>query len=145
MAAPDVNLDSMPTGGVMAVLMAWDDTNNEFRAVELDSGRLNINATVATGDAPSTGAITSVGDATSSTTILAANSSRKGATIYNDSDAILYLALANVTASTSTYTVQVPAKAFFELPLSDGGPYTGIIVGIWASDAGGSARVTELT
>jgi hypothetical protein len=109
--------------------MKWNDDESEFRFEEAVAG---------------TGTITSVGDATSSTTILAANSSRKGAVIYNDSTAILYLALSNTTASTTVYTVQVPADGYYELPAMQS-VYTGVIVGIWASDAGGSARVTELT
>lgn len=94
---------------------------------------------------PTTGAITSVNDAAVDTTILASNANRKGATIFNDSTSILYLALANVTASTTVYSVQVPAGGYYELPVNQGGVYTGIIKGIWSADASGAARVTELT
>lgn len=96
------------------------------------------------GDPPATGTISSVGDATSSTTILAANADRKGALIYNDSAATLYLALSDTTASTTNFSVKLITGALYELPHS-GGCYTGKIVGIWASDAGGAARVTEFS
>ncbi len=95
---------------------------------------------------PGTGTITSVGDAAASTTILAANPMRQQAMFYNDSTAVLYLALADTTVTTSNYTVQVPASGgFYELPQGPHGQvYTGIVKGIWASDAGGSVRVTEI-
>lgn len=89
-----------------------------------------------------TGTKTSVAGSASSVTILASNTSRKGALIYNDSTALLYLDLSGGTASTSSYSVQVPSQGFFEAP----GPavYTGAITGIWAS-ATGNARVTEFS
>lgn len=147
MAEPaDGNIATTPAASVGAILMAWDDTAGEFRPVFRDtSGNLKTTASVSTGDAPSTGAITSVNDTNVDTAILAANTNRKGATIFNDSTALLYLALANVTASSTVYTVQIPAGGYYELPMCDGGVYTGVIKGIWASDASGAARVTELT
>ena len=82
----------------------------------------------------------SVADTASSTTLLASNSSRLGATIYNDSTVTLYLKL-GATASTTSFTVAMAASAYYEVPFG----YTGVIDGIWASDASGSARITELT
>jgi hypothetical protein len=87
-----------------------------------------------------TGTQSSVSGAASDTTILAANTSRRGATVYNDSTAILYILLANATSSATVFTVKVAAGGYYEAPYG----YTGIIKGIWAS-ATGSARVTELT
>jgi hypothetical protein len=93
--------------------------------------------------APSaTGTITSVTAAAADTTLLAANTNRLGATFYNDSTAVLYLAL-TTTASTTAYTVQVPAGGYYELP-NDGCGYVGAVHGIWSA-ANGAARVTELT
>lgn len=88
----------------------------------------------------STATQTSVAGATSSTSLLAANAARLGATVYNDSTAILYLLLGSGTASTSAYSVQLGAGAYYEVPFG----YTGAIKGLWAS-ATGNARVTELT
>jgi len=144
MAAPDPNVGT-PAGSVMAVLFAWSEADGEFRAVTSVGGKLDTTASVATGDAPATGTITSVNDTNTDTTILASNVARKGATVFNDSTVVLYLALANVTSSSTVHSVQVPAGGYFELPLCDGGVYTGAIKGIWASDASGAARITEFT
>ena len=82
--------------------------------------------------------LASVTAATTSTTILAASSSTHNAVVYNDSTAVLYLAFA-ATASTTAYTVQVPAGGYFEMPKP---AYQGIITGIWSA-ANGAARVTS--
>jgi len=87
-----------------------------------------------------TGTQTSVAASASDVTILAANENRKGAAIYNDSSAVLYLLLASGTSSTTNHTVQVAGGWLYEVPFG----YTGVIKGIWAS-ATGSARVTEFT
>lgn len=88
-----------------------------------------------------TSTLSNVSGSASNVTLLASNGSRKGAMIYNDSSALLYVKF-GTTASTTSFTVLMQAGAFFELP----GPtiYTGIIDGIWAS-ATGAARVTEIT
>lgn len=83
---------------------------------------------------------TNVNDTASSTTLLAANTARKGATIWNDSTAILYLKL-GATASTTSFTVKLNQDDYYEVPFG----YTGIIDGIWASDASGAARIVEFT
>lgn len=88
------------------------------------------------------GTITSVISSITSVTILASNASRKGMTVYNDSTAILYLALTSGAASTTAYTIQMAANSYYEIPFEQ--MYTGTITGIWAS-ANGNARVTELT
>lgn len=82
----------------------------------------------------------SVGSATSSTTILALNANRKGATIFNDSTAILYLDLSGGTASSTSYSVQIAAGGYYEVPFG----WSGLITGIWAS-VNGNARVTEFS
>lgn len=91
-----------------------------------------------------TGTTSQVASSGSAVTVLAANALRKGATIVNDSTAILYLILSSTTPTTSVYTVALAAKgtvgAYYEVPYG----YTGIIKGIWAS-ANGNAVVTELT
>lgn len=89
-----------------------------------------------------TGTLSNVADTATSTLILAANTARKGAFVYNDSTVDLYLKL-GATASATSFTVKLGPQDFFELPPAP--VYTGIIDGIWASDASGSARITELT
>ncbi len=93
----------------------------------------------------STGTPANVASSNTSVTVLAANANRLGATVTNDSTAILYLLLATSAASTSNYTVQLAGSttggvAYYEVPFN----YTGQLTGIWAS-ANGNARVTELT
>ena len=84
-----------------------------------------------------------VADSASSVTILASNANRLGATITNDSSAVLYLAYGTGPATTTDYSVTLqPSGSTLVVP----GGFTGIIVGIWASDPGdGGARVTEFT
>lgn len=77
---------------------------------------------------------------TTNTTILAANTARIGATIYNESTAILFLLLGSAVESATVYSLQVPANGYFEVPFD----YTGIIKGHWSA-ANGSARITEFS
>lgn len=86
-----------------------------------------------------TSALTSVASAASSTSLLAANTARRGAMIFNESTAILYVALA-ASASVTAYTYQIPAGGYWEVPAL----YTGAVFGIWAA-ANGSARITQIT
>lgn len=89
----------------------------------------------------SSSTLTSVNGSNSSVQLLASNSSRSGAYFYNDSTAIMYLALTSSAATTSAYTVQVASQGYYELP-SEGSIYTGIITAIWASTTG-SVKITE--
>lgn len=99
-----------------------------------------VTGDIEVGDAvAATATLSNVSSSASNVTLLAANAARKGATIFNDSSAILYVKF-GTTASTSSYTVQMAAGGYFEVPFG----YTGRIDGIWAS-ANGNARVTELT
>lgn len=91
--------------------------------------------------AVSTGTTTSVASTTGAQTILAANTARYGATVYNDDANALYLLLGTGTVSATVYTVQIPSLGYYEVPYG----FTGILTGLWAADGAGSARVTELT
>lgn len=89
----------------------------------------------------STATTSQVSDAASSTQLLAANTSRIGATVYNDSAAILYVKC-GTTASTTDYTAQLPPGGYWESPFG----YTGRIDGLWEFDSNsGAARITEYT
>lgn len=92
---------------------------------------------------PSTGTQTNVDDTDTITTILAANTARKGATIVNDSTATLYILCATGTVSATSFTYRLSPGSTLELPILKGGVYTGIIRGIWTADASGTARITE--
>jgi hypothetical protein len=87
----------------------------------------------------STSTLTNVAGSASSVTLLALNTSRRGATIVNDSAALLYVKL-GTTASATSYTVRMTPNAYYEVPFG----YTGRIDGIWGA-ATGNARITELT
>jgi hypothetical protein len=82
----------------------------------------------------------SVSGAAVDTLLLASNANRLGATFFNESSAILYLALGTTAASLTNYTVQMVTGAYYEVPFA----YTGEIRGIWAS-ATGAVRVGEIT
>lgn len=73
-------------------------------------------------------------------TILAANPNRLMAMVYNDSAATVYLKF-GATASTTSYTTEVPPDAYYEFPVPI---YTGVVDALWGNGAG-AVRVTELT
>ena len=85
-----------------------------------------------------TGTQSSVAASASSVTVLAANTARKGAAVFNDSSFELSLMIATGAASATAFTYRLPAYGYYEIPFG----YTGAIAGIW-STASGSARVTE--
>jgi hypothetical protein len=87
-----------------------------------------------------TSTVTSVSVTTSSTSLLASNANRKGASFYNDGGADIYLKL-GTTASSSSFTVKMPANAFYELPVP---LYTGAIEAIAVSGTR-TVRITELS
>lgn len=82
---------------------------------------------------------TSVAGSATTVNLLSANSLRKGATVFNDSSSILYLKLGSA-ASITSYTVQMAASSYYEIPFG----YSSGIDGIWAS-ATGNARITEIS
>lgn len=86
-----------------------------------------------------TATLTNVASSATSVTILAANASRVGAQVYNDSTQVLYLKF-GATASATSFTVPLATNTYYEVPAG----YTGILDGIWVS-ANGNARVTEET
>ncbi len=88
----------------------------------------------------STANLSNVTSSASSGSLLAANTARRGVIIHNDSTATLYLKY-GATASNSSYTVKIPADAYWEMPLPT---YTGVLDGIWSA-ANGAARITEMT
>jgi hypothetical protein len=87
---------------------------------------------------PRTVTLANVASSATSVTIFAATGLALGRTIYNDSTAVLYLALDGSVASNSNYTVQLAAGAYYELPRP---VVAGKVTGIWAS-ANGNARTT---
>jgi hypothetical protein len=82
---------------------------------------------------------TSVSAAVADTSLLASNKYRKGATVVNDSTAVLYVKF-GTGASTTSYTVRMTSYSYYEVPFG----YNGALNGYW-SVATGSARITEVT
>jgi hypothetical protein len=87
----------------------------------------------------STTTVAQVASSATVVTLLAANTARMGATIFNQSTSVCYVKLGSGASATS-YTVRMSANAYYEVPFG----YTGIITGIWAA-VNGNAYVTELT
>ncbi|MEH2425865.1 MAG: hypothetical protein V7K48_34690 [Nostoc sp.] len=97
------------------------------------------NPPVVTESTSSTSTPTTVASSTTSETILAANSNRKGATIWNDSTATLYLEFGAI-AGTNAFIAKLNPSGYYEVPFR----YTGVISGLWSA-ANGNALVRELT
>jgi hypothetical protein len=87
---------------------------------------------------PQAATTANVASSATNVTLFAAIGSVKGRAIWNDSTSVLYVKY-GATASTTSYTVQLAAGAYYEFPQAC---YAGIVDGIWAS-ANGSARVTS--
>ena len=87
-----------------------------------------------------TATLTNATGSATSATILAANTSRMGVILVNDSTATLYLKF-GATASATSFTYKLDPGMTWEMaaPL-----YTGAIDGIWTA-AAGAARITEQT
>lgn len=100
------------------------------------SGTVTANSGVS-----ATSTLSNVPAVTASTSILASNSSRKAMYLYNDSSSAMYLKF-GTTASTTSFTVKVPAANFFEMPTVP--IYTGALTAVWDT-ATGNARITELS
>jgi len=99
-----------------------------------------ISGTVTANLSTSTSGGTGATSATSTTfaTALASNTSRKGATIFNEGPGIMYLTIGTATTSTSQYATRLSGGDYYELPYN----YTGQIGYIFGS--AGTARVTEI-
>lgn len=88
---------------------------------------------------PQSGTLANVSSSATSVTLFSASDVAQTRAVFNDSTAVLYVKY-GTTASTTSYTVQIPAGGYFEFPLPT---YSGRVDGIWAS-ANGSARCTEV-
>jgi hypothetical protein len=114
-------------------------TDGSGNTISSTSNALDVNIKSTTNGASSS-SVTSVARSNASQTFLLANTSRKGATLYNDSGAFLYVKF-GITASDTDFTVRLASQSYYEVPFS----YTGRIDGIWASNGAGDARITELS
>jgi len=88
--------------------------------------------------------VSSVSGSASSVALFAANGAARQRMVFNDSTAVLYLKY-GTTASTASYTAQIPAGGYFELPgNSVAALYQDVVHGIWSA-ATGAALCTEVT
>jgi hypothetical protein len=90
-------------------------------------------------DASATAAVSSVAAATLTTTLLPANTTRRMAVFFNDSNVTLYLKY-GTGAATNSYTVKILSQGYFEMPVP---VPTGIITGIWDAGPTGVVLITE--
>lgn len=147
----NVDVVAMPTVTVQATNLDIRDLSSASDSVTIvPSGTQTVSGTVTANAGTGTfttketrsgtGTVTSVNDTASSTTLLASNANRLGASILNDSTSTLYIKT-GTTASATDYTVKLYQDDYWEVPFG----YTGRIDGIWSSDASGAARITEYT
>lgn len=143
----DDNIVENPAaGGGGGDATAANQVTANTRLQEIEDRIANIETSaVALEDALTADAATlsNVGDSASSVTLAASNAARRGLIIHNDSGANLFIKF-GATASATSYTYKIPPDGHLDYT-SGGVIYTGVVDGIWASDAGGNARVTELT
>jgi hypothetical protein len=122
------------------IQVGFENTGGDFVSVDVNTNPFPISGTVTANPATSTSGGTGATTATSTTfaTALASNTSRKGATIFNEGTGIMYLTIGTATTSTSQYTTRLSGGDYYELPYN----YTGQIGYIFGS--AGTARVTEI-
>ena len=129
-------------GGLQAVSLAGQlDNTSPTTITENSFGNLRIaaNRSLLTAQKSQTATQSSVGGSATSVALLAANTARLGASVFNDSTAVLYINL-GATASTTAFVVKLQQDDYWESPFG-----TDVVInGIWAS-ATGSARICEYT
>lgn len=122
--------------------MAYKDVSQtrgwKWRMLQLNGG------TMAPYSAPcpaSEAEVSSVAASADNQTLAAADSSRRGLMVFNDSDKDLYVKY-GATASTASFSVRIAAGGYWEMPQPI---FLGIIDCVWATGPTGSARITKLT
>ena len=139
------------TGG--DVIATDDVAGVKYQLIKLNIGALNAAGGAADGGAGTsaattlrvtestggTGTVTSVADAATSATLLSAATTRRKFIMYNDSTETCYVKY-GTTATSTDFTWLVPAGATIEEE-----HYNGRVDGIWAANASGSMRITEIT
>jgi hypothetical protein len=130
-----VSTDAVGTNPTVQVqhVKLLDGTDGSSTPITGSGGSLSVSEAKAATSVTST-----VAASATSVTLLAANSNRVEAIVWNDSTAILRVKF-GATASSTDYTVLLNEN---EAVIVD--TYTGILDGIWDS-ATGNARITELT
>ncbi len=140
---PDgTNAALMPStvGYVVTVVPAYAATSGDAPTVLADANGVIVQGTTTLTDM-TIGTVNtpiSIGDAASSTELIAANSDRRGWTIQNMSTADLYVRLGSPAAITTCHRVLRQYESMGQ-KIMDGDLYLGQITGRWAAEAGGTA------
>lgn len=138
--AGTASADVITIQGIASMTAVKVDGSAVAQPVTDNGGSLTVDGTVtAAQPAASTGTKSSPSITSSAGTVLAANSSRLGATVWNEGSATLYLSLGG-SPSTTSYTAQVIAGGYYEVPFG----YTGNVCGV-TSTGTAQLRVTEIT
>jgi hypothetical protein len=135
-------IDDLVSGGLNVVVTNSNPNGSTTSSNSTPVVIANDQAAVATqGSRAATGTQTNVVSTTGSVTLLASNTSRLGAMVFNNSTSPLYVLLkTGGTVSTTAFTNQIASSGYYEVPFG----FTGALIGIWSS-ANGTACVTELT
>jgi hypothetical protein len=117
-------------------------TTGQLSALSLDtSGNLRVTGFVTTNKS-TTAAITSVTvTASAATTLLAANANRIFASVYNNTNKNMYIALGSVANATTNFSILLITGSYWEVP----NDWTGSISEFSPSGASGNVLVTELS
>jgi hypothetical protein len=110
--------------GRMGVTLLSDAAGQNLAAIDSLGAQL-VDQRNSTG----TPTITSTLPTTSDQTFLAANSARRGASIYNNSDHTVFIRPGGAANSTTAFTIAIPSNGYWEVPAN----YTGAIHGLIAS------------
>lgn len=113
-------------------------TSNNGSDGELGGKVIIIGDRSTTAIGPSIAIPTQVASSATSVTLLAANSARKGATIYNGGSTTLSLSFVT-PATIADQVLPIATGGYYEVPFG----YTGPIYGIWAGSPTGNANINE--
>ena len=111
------------------------------QAINLGAGTTGTGTLRVVEASSSTGTQDNPSLSTTSATVLAANTARRGATVFNGSTSIVYLRLSATAASTTTYTIKLNPDDYYEVPSY----YNGAITGILNTGSTTLVQVTEIT
>jgi hypothetical protein len=126
-------------GNITTIVPAYAATSGDAPTPLADENGVIVQGTTQITDltVATTNATVSIGDATSSTEVIAANSSRKGWALTNMSSAVCYVKFGTAASATS-FHARLAQYDRIGQRIMDGDLYTGVIHAIWASDAGGT-------
>lgn len=140
----DVDVLTLPAITIAASQTIGTVTSlNQFAgaAINLGAGTTGTGTLRVIEASAATGTQTNPSLSTTSATVLAAATTRRGATIFNGSTSILYLRLSATAASTTVYTVKLQPDEYYEVPSY----YNGDITGILNTGSTTLVQVTQIT